>query len=281
MTSRTRSAAILLAAVATAVTAMGQSAAAADPSPGGWTAVDHSHVNSLTGGEGLASFPDGSLLYRGLASVPRTLRKKGWNHIGDPDISDGGYVFDAYQSDGTTSKLFTVSTPGGQRYEYEHTLVSGEAHNNSFDAVSPDNQWLVSGEWGDENRLLVFPTPLLNASTPPAGGALPQAGQITLDRTVNNVQGCDFVSGTRLVCVSDDATKDLLQVDLPHALDGNPTTGTVTTLLQLPKKSICSGDFEAEGVDYDPRSRTLRAEVVPPGICKAATRVYKYRPTTG
>ncbi|MER6466378.1 hypothetical protein ACWC4D_34080 [Streptomyces sp. NPDC001288] len=281
MTSRIRSAAILLASVATAVTALAQPAAAADPSPGGWTGGDHFHVDSLTGGEGLASAPDGSLLYRGLASVPLSLRDKGWNHIGDPDISDGGYVFDAYQSDGTTSKLFTVTTPDGQRYEYEHTLDSGEAHNNSFATVSPDNQWLVSGEWGDENRLQVFPAPLLNPSTPPTGGALPQAGQISLDRTVNNVQGCDFVSGTRLVCVSDDATKDLLQVDLPHALDGSPVTGTVTTLLQLPQDSICSGDFEAEGVDYDPRSRTLRAEVVPPGICKAATRVYEYSPTTG
>ncbi|MER6466585.1 hypothetical protein ACWC4D_29640 [Streptomyces sp. NPDC001288] len=281
MTSRTRTAAILLAAVTAAVTALGQPAAAADPSPGGWTAMGYSHVSSLTAGEGLASLPNDSLIYRGLVSVPRSLEKKGWNHIGDPDVSDGGYVFDAYQSDGTSSKLFTVTTPGGQRYEYQHTLDAGEAHNNSFASVSPDNQWLVSGEWGDENRLQVFPAPLLNASTPPTGGALPQAGQITLDRTVNDIQGCDFVSATRLVCVSDDAAKDLLQVDLPHALDGNTTTATVTTLLQLPRKSLCSGSFEAEGVDYDPRTRTLRAEVVPPGICKVATRVYTYRPTTG
>lgn len=172
--------------------------------------------------------------------------------------------------------MYAVTTQDGRRYEYVHTLDPGEELNNSFAAVSPDAQWMVSGEWGQQNRLQVFPTPLLNPATPRTGGTLAQSGQITLDRTVSDIQACDFVSATRLVCVSDDSEKDLLQVDLPHAMDGTTVTGRVTTLLQLPRRSICSGTFEAEGVDYDPGSGTLRAEVVQPGACVVSTTVYSY-----
>ncbi|MFE2881325.1 hypothetical protein [Streptomyces sp. NPDC059272] len=249
-----------------------------------WAETGTAYTGSLGGGEGVASRADGSLLYRGLASTPLDLRIQGWNHIGDPDIANG-YVFDAYQgADTGTSKMFAVTTPSGTRYTYVHTLDSGEKINNSFDAISPDTQWMVSGEWGDQSRLQVFPTPLLNASTPKTGGALPQAGQITLDRTVNDIQGCDFVTDTRLVCVSDDASgtkfpeiRPLLQVDLPHRLDGLPITGTVTSLFALPQRSICTGTFEAEGIDYDVNSGTLRAEVVQPGVCQVSTSVYSYK----
>ncbi|MET7683562.1 hypothetical protein [Streptomyces sp. NPDC005423] len=262
--------------------ALGVSAASADGPQ--WTETGTAYTDSLGGGEGVASRADGSLLYRGLASIPLDLRIQGWNHIGDPDIADG-YVFDAYQgADTATSKMYAVTTPSGQRYTYVHRLDAGEKINNSFAAVSPDSQWLVSGEWGDQTRLQVFPAPLLNASTPATGGALPQAGQITLDRTVNDIQGCDFVTDTRLVCVSDDASasrfpevRPLLQVDLPHRLDGQPVTGTVTSLLALPQRSICTGTFEAEGIDYDVRGGTLRAEVVQPGVCQVSTTVYAYR----
>ena len=276
--TRARAAATLFAA--TVLTVAGSTSASAD-SPGGWVASGYTTVNSLTGGEGVASQADGSLIYRGLGSIPLTQRIEGWNHVGDPDISQG-YVFDAYQGgDGATSKMFSVTTPGGDLYEYTHPLDSGEMLNNSFATVSPDSQWLVSGEWGAENRLQVFPAPLLNPSTPATGGTLPQAGQITLDQTVDDIQGCDFVSGTRLVCSTDDASKDVVQVDLPHELDGTPVTGQVTTLFQLPQDSICSGTFEAEGIDYDPNARMLRVEIVSPSVCEVATTVYDYQPTTG
>jgi hypothetical protein len=244
-----------------------------------------SYTDSLGGGQGLASRADGSLLYRGLADIPLDLRIKGWNHVGDPDIARG-YTFDAYQgADTATSKMYAVTTPAGQRYEYVHRLNPGEKVNNSFATVSPDGQWMVSGEWGDQNRLQVFPAPLLNPSTPPKGGDLEEAWQITLDKPVRNIQGCDFVTDTRLVCASDDASgtlfpvsRPLLQVDLPHKLDGQPVTGAVTSLFGLPQRSICTdGTFEAEGVDYDVNSGTLRAEVIPPGVCALATTVYSYR----
>jgi hypothetical protein len=273
-----RSTAVVLLAAAAAVAA-GPGSARAD-SPGGWQNTGSSLVGSLTGGEGLATRADGSLLTRGLGSIPLGLRIKGWNHVGDPDIA-AGYTFDAYQGgDGATSKMFEVTTPSGQAYDYTHPLDAGEALNNSFAAVSPDAQWLVAGEWGTMDRLQVFPAPLTNPSTPARGGTLAQAGQISLDRSVQDVQGCDFVSTTRLVCASDDGAKDVLQVDLPHALDGTPVTGHVSTLFQLPQDSICSGTFETEGVDYDTATGVLRVEIVSPGVCEVATTVYSYRATS-
>lgn len=270
----------LLAALALSVPAA--SASASDGTH--WVETGTAYTGSLGGGEGLASRADGSLLYRGLGSIPLDLRVKGWNHVGDPDIAQG-YVFDAYQgADTATSKMFAVTTPAGKRYEYVHPLNPGEKVNNSFAGVSPDGQWLVSGEWGDQNRLQVFPAPLLNASTSPTGGTLKEAWQITLDKPVRDIQGCDFVTDTRLVCVSDDGSRTLfpedrplLQVDLPRKLDGQPITGTVTSLFALPQRSVCTGTFEAEGVDYDAVRGTLRAQVVQPGACVVATTVYAYR----
>ncbi|MFF4349149.1 hypothetical protein [Streptomyces sp. NPDC001530] len=250
-----------------------------------WTETGTAYVDTLGSGQGLASRADGSLLYRGLASIPLDLRFKGWNHVGDPDIARG-YVFDAYQgSDTATSKMFAVTTPAGKRYEYVHQLDPGEKLNNSFATVSPDGQWLVSGEWGDQNRLQVFPTPLLNPSTPRTGGALPEVWQITLDKAVRDIQGCDFVNSTRLLCASDDSSRTLfpedrplLQVDLERTLDGQPITGHVKSLFALPQRSLCTdGTYEAEGVDYDAVRGTLRAEVVQPGACALATTVYSYQ----
>src|SRR5262249_58602815 len=102
---------------------------------------------------------------------------RGWVHIGDPG-SWGGYVFDAYQGRGDIgSKLYEVITPAGVEYDYDHpldaTLEPPESFNNSFAAVSPDGQWMVSGAWGVTSRLLVFPAPLFNPATPRNGGLLP------------------------------------------------------------------------------------------------------------
>ncbi|WP_420036735.1 hypothetical protein ACN2WE_34960 [Streptomyces sp. cg28] len=248
-------------------------AGAAEPT---WTETGTSYVNSLTGSQGLASRADGSLLHRGLASVPLSLRVAGWSHVGDPDIARG-YTFDAYQGgDTTTKKMYAVTAPDGTRTTYEHVLDQGELLNNSFASVSPDGQWLVSGEWGTMNRLQVFPAPVLNPAAPAAGTNLPQAGQISLDRPVENIQGCDFVTGTRLLCASDDAAKEVLQVDLARPLDGKPVTGQVTTAFKIPQRSVCSGSFEAEGIDYDTTRETLRVEIVPPSPCLVTTAVISY-----
>jgi hypothetical protein len=68
---------------------------------------------------------------------------------------------------------------------------------------------MVNGEWDTMNRFLVFPTPVLNPSTSPAGGTLDIAAELKLDRPVRDVQGCTFFSATRLLCASDDSGTDL------------------------------------------------------------------------
>lgn len=254
----------------------------------GWTADGSYQVSSLSDAQGVATDnpPGGSPseVYRG-DIIPSKQLSEGWTHVGDPD-STAGYIFDAYQSGASspTSKMYLVTTPSGSEYEYKHTLASGEQANNSFAAVSPDSQWLVSGEYGTMNRLLVFPAPYLNSSTGTSGGSLSLSGQISLNTPVNNIQGCDFVTSTKLICSSNDTSQSifanqfpLLQVTLSAPLSGGSVTGTVTDLGSIPQNSICSGTFEAEGLDYDPVSGILRVEMVQPSYCIVATTVYEYK----
>lgn len=273
MMRRTRRPLLTFAAALGALT-LGVGTATAAPT---WTESGTAYVNSLTGSQGLASRADGSLVYRGLASIPLDLRIAGWSHVGDPDVA-GGYTFDAYQGgDAATRKMYAVTAPDGKRTTYEHALDQGELLNNSFASVSPDGQWLVSGEWGTMNRLQVFPTPVLNASAPAPGANLPQAGQIGLDRPVENIQGCDFTDATHLLCSSDGAAKEVLEVALDRPLDGKPVTGRVTSVFAVPQRSVCSGTFETEGIDYDAARGTLRVEIVPPSPCLVTTAVISYK----
>ena len=269
-----------------AATALAGSAHAAAPV---WTETGSSLQSTLTAGEGVTTVHSASggdsVLYRGAGSIPLSVLAQDWTHIGDPDSADG-YVFDAYQSGASspTSKMFRVTTPSGASYEYTHTLVSGELYNNSFDAVSPDTQWMVAGEWGTMDHLQVYPTPLLNPATGSTGGTLALSGLIQLDHPVNDVQGCDFTSPTQLVCASDDSSqtlfpdsKPLLEIDLPSPLSGGSTTGHVTDIGAIPQSSICSGTFEAEGVDYDTSTGVLRLQMIQPSVCGAVTTVYTYK----
>ena len=178
-----------------------------------WAQVGRTTASSLTADEGVATVASASgttsVLYRGVASIPLSVLVQGWVHIGDPD-SRGGYVIDAYQgSSGATSKMFRLTTPARTSYQYVHKLVSGEEYNNSFDAISPDGQWLVAGEWDTMTHLQIYPTPRLNPATSATGGTLALAGYITLDHAVNDVQGCDFVTATELICASDDTSTAL------------------------------------------------------------------------
>ncbi|MER7687053.1 MULTISPECIES: hypothetical protein [Streptomyces] len=242
-----------------------------------WTEVGSDRADPLTESQGLTSVevPAGSPNhYTGIGTIPIGVSSRGWNHVGDPDASYNGYYVEPYQSDSGSSKMYRVQAPGGAWSEYVHALSPGEALNNSFDTISPDGQWMVSGEWGTMTRLLVFPTPGVNPSTSPSAN-LPQASTINLDHAVRDVQGCDFVTATQLLCSSDDPagtlfgiTKPLLQIDLSAAPSGSgDVTGHVTALRQLPLRSSCSGTFEAEGIDYDRRTGTLRVIVVSPGFC--------------
>ena len=243
---------------------------------------------TLYAGEGLATVTlpgqGSTIVYRGLLSVPESLAAAGWTHIGDPDSADG-YIVDAYQGPSTgNSKLFVVTTPSGTMIQYLHRLIPGELYNNSFDAISPNAQWMVAGTWGTIQHLQVYPTPLLNPRTPAQGGALSLTAYIALDHRVNDIQGCDFVNRTTLICASDDDTrtlfaneKPLLEVRLAHALGSRPVHGHVIDLGSIPQKSSCTGTFEAEGVDYDVTTGILRVEIIQPGSCILSTTVIEYQ----
>ena len=256
----------------------------------GWKSVGSYDESSLTASEGVATVvPPGAptyLLYRGIGSVPAGLASEGWGHIGDPD-SAAGTIIDAYQGPASGhTKMYLVTTPAGATIQYVHTLVAGEEYNNSFDTIAPGAQWMVAGEWDTMSHLQIYPTPSLNHRTPSQGGTLPLAGLIQLDHKVSYVQGCDFTSTTTLICTSDDDSqrlfsnrKPLLEVVLPHALDGTTVTGHVIDLGSIPQKSTCTGAFEAEGVDYAVATGTLRVEIIQPGSCILHTTVYEYTRT--
>ncbi|MEU3699748.1 hypothetical protein AB0E75_29755 [Streptomyces griseoviridis] len=276
----------LAAAAALAAAPSATAAATADT----WTEAGSDRADPLTESQGLASVEvpaNSPNRYTGIGTVPLSLSTRGWNHVGDPDASYDGHYIEPYQRDDGGAKMYRVQAPDGTWSEYVHTLGAGEALNNSWAAVSPDGQWMLSGEWGTMDRLLVFPTPGVNPATSPSAD-LPQAATVRLDRPVRDVQGCDFVAATRLLCSSDDpagtlfgVTKPLLQVDLSAAPTGAAdVTGRVTALRQLPLRSGCSGSFEAEGIDYDRRTGTLRVIVVSPGFC-VLTDSKTYRFTRG
>ncbi|MFJ5278696.1 hypothetical protein [Streptomyces parvulus] len=277
-----------LAALALSVGLAGPAAAA--PAAETWNEVGSDRADPLTESQGLASVevPAGSPnRYTGIGTIPLSLSTRGWNHVGDPDASYDGHYVEPYQRDDGNTKMYRVQSPDGKWAEYVHTLGPGEALNNSWSAVSPDGNWMLSGEWGTMNRLLVFPTPGVNPSTSPSAN-LPQVSTVRLDRPVRDVQGCDFLDATTLLCSSDDPegtlfgmTKPLLRIDLSAAPSGAAdVTGRVTALRQLPLRSACSGGFETEGIDYDRRTGTLRVIVVSPGFC-VLTDSKTYRFTRG
>ncbi|MEU3856625.1 hypothetical protein AB0F03_04480 [Streptomyces sp. NPDC028722] len=253
---------------------------------GTWTETGSDRADPLTESQGLTSVEvpaNSPNRYTGIGTIPVGLSARGWNHVGDPDATYGGYYIEPYQRDSGNSKMFRVQAPGGTWSEYVHTLGPDEALNNSWAAVSPDGQWMLSGEWGTMTRLLVFPTPGANPSTSPSAD-LPRTGTVRLDHAVRDVQGCDFSGPTTLLCSSDDPdgslfglTKPLLRIDLSAAPDGTDVSGHVTALRQLPLRSSCSGNFEAEGIDYDRRSGILRVIVVSPGFCVLTdSKTYKF-----
>ena len=193
----------------------------------GWAETGSYIESALTAGEGVTTVdPPGGTpgeRYRGVASIP-----------------------------------LTELTPSGATYQYVHTLVSGELYNNSFDAISPDTQWMVSGEWGTMTHFQVYPAPYFNSKAGPNGATLDLSGYINLNTPVINIQSCDFVTVTKLICPSDDNTKSifanpfpLLAITLTAPLTGGTVTGTVTDLGSIPQNSACSGTFEPEGADYD------------------------------
>lgn len=250
---------------------------------GDWTLQNRFFVPAPPADQGLATVTrDGKseIVFRGGLSIPPRLRGQGWVHVGDPD-SWHDYIVDSYQgSPSMGQKLYEVTPPEGEVLDFVHRLVPGEDYNNSFVTITPDGRWMVSGEWGDMTRLLVFPSPLVNS--PVTTRVLDLSPSIHLDHRVRDLQGCVFTGPTQLLCSSADPGTDLwptpdqlLQLTLVRPLDGSAVTADVRSLGELPMLSSCAGEYEPEGVDY--HDGLLRVEVRSPGVCSPEITVYQYR----
>ena len=158
--------------------------------------------------------------------------------------------------------------------DYPHPLARGEEFNNSFVTVSPDDRWLVSGEWNTERRLLL----LSNPKGRPSGTSIPLAGTIALRRSLYHVQGCDFFDAVTLICSTDDAVHALVKVSLSAPLHRGTNTATDRRLLIPREVSKCPGtNFESEGVDYNSRTGRLTLTMNEPGACIGTTDVNVYK----
>lgn len=268
-----------IAAAPTTAAPMTGSAELPESTLGPWHLVGALSPLAILSGQGVTTDMDGAPIFRGRASIPPDLLLQGWDHIGDPD-AHGPYLVDALQGP-ENSKLFSV-TANGARTDYPHPLAEGELMNNSFATISPDGQWLVSGEWETMQRLLVFPMPQLNPAAPTPGQPLPPPLPIELDHPVRDLQGCDFVTATQLLCASNDPTttlwptpRPLLQLDLTHPLNGQPVTATVHSLGPLPQQSPCTGEFEVEGINVH-NSRMLVGLIAPKPCGSIAATYYEY-----
>ena len=285
----------LTATIATAVVAMiaalgAASASAATPVTGHrhgghgtrprWVLTRHWTLPSVVAGEGVARYPNGRLLFRGVGEVPPAVAALGFDHVGDEDIDAAGYVYDDYENDhpDPTSKLFTVTAPDGRVSLYPHPLAAGEEFNNSFATVSPDDRWLVSGEWNLEPRLLLFANP----RGLPSGTSIGLAGQIALHPALNHVQGCDFLRPRRLICDVDAtaAVHPVVEVDLARTLHRGVNPATDHRLFIPREVSACPGSgFENEGIDFNPLKRLLTLTMNQPGDCDTTSSVDVYRLT--
>ncbi|GEE03046.1 hypothetical protein nbrc107696_34920 [Gordonia spumicola] len=223
--------------------------------------------------EGLATDRHGFLHPRGWLSIRPELAAQGWTHIGDQDIH-GGYTYDVYEDLDAGRKLFTITSPTGRFTRYDHVLEPGERANNSFVTVDPTGEHLVNGEWFVMKRLLVFDNP----KGEPSGSTIPIAGEIRLDKPLENVQSCDFVTAERLACAVDEPVNRVVSVTLSAPVgSAKVVDATVTPEFDLPKRSVCTGTYESEGIDYDTRRRVLSVAMINPSPCFVGTKVFRYR----
>lgn len=235
-----------------------------------WSLISVSDHSTLAYNQGLAN--GGGVLHgRGYATIRPELAAEGWTHIGDQDIY-GGETYDAYENLDAGRKLYAVTGRGGTIRRYFHRLAAGEMANNSFVTVDPSGGYLVSGEWKVRERLLVFANPRAQRN----GSQVPLVGQINLDTPLENVQSCDFVDATRLVCAVDKPRQAVYSVRLSQPLTSGTTAGRVTRDFDVPKRSACGGGYEVEGIDYDVHRKVLSVGIIDPSPCLLNTKVFRY-----
>jgi hypothetical protein len=243
--------------------------------PTAWTLRTFFTKPITVAGEGVASYASGRVLFRGFAQVPAAVRQLGFNHVGDEDIDWSGHIYDAYEDDhpDPVAKLFTITAPNGRASYYRHLLARGEEYNTSFVTVSPNDRWLVSGEWNTERRLLLLSNPKGRRS----GSSIRLAGTIVLRPALYHVQGCDFFDAVTLICSTDNAVHAVVKVSLSAPVHRGTNRATDRRLFVPREASKCPGTgFESEGVDYNARTGRLTLGINEPGACVGTTDINVY-----
>jgi hypothetical protein len=228
--------------------------------------------NTGAEGEGYASVAaTGGWVWAGLtatkfynsagALTARLLPPAPYDHIGDPDAHGYLTYIPLQRNDGGRTQAFQIrSSLTGAVSLAEWSLPSGYQINNSWVAISPDGRWMLNGGWGNQSAFYGF-------ARPTGAGPVTLAFRVTLDTTLRNVQGCDFVTNMRLVCQDDKegaGAKSVWAVDLNHYLDGVNRTARVTRLGDAPGDQADPAciEGESEGVDYNPTTKVLRTTFI-------------------
>ncbi|MFN8050998.1 MAG: hypothetical protein U0Q22_06160 [Acidimicrobiales bacterium] len=181
------------------------------------------------------------------------------SHTGDPD-ADGGRVVVPWEnkqlgpSDPPT-KSFGVYEPTSLQLLgwSKHVLGAGETNDNPWVAIAPGGSLMVTGTYSPLGHLEVYPVPA------PPYADLPLVDTIPLDQPGYEVQGCDFVTATRLACASnDEATgKQLFLLDLDGPVGQAGNHAHLTYEGPIPQAapllgdgvSFCGDSGEVEGID--------------------------------
>lgn len=239
---------------------------------GPWTYQSTIMKGTGAEGEGYASIANtGGWAWAGLTAtkvynsagtqVAKLLPPAPYDHIGDPDAY-GWYLYIPLQrNDGGQTLAFQIRNMlNGSVSINEWTVPSGYMTNNSWIAISPDGKWLLNGGWGNMNYFTAF-------ARPTGAGTSTLAFKITLDRTLRNIQGCDFISNLRMVCQDDvegAGNKSVWQIDINNYLTGVNRTARTTRLGDAPGDQTDPACIqgESEGVDYNTTTKVFRATFI-------------------
>jgi hypothetical protein len=140
-------------------------------------------------------------------------------------------------------------------------------------AVSPDGEWIVTGEWDPMQSVIVYKVlDVMSEHT------VHRVGEFPIDMPLRDIQGCDFDGPQVLVCASDDSDSGRLiySIVLSGPLQGDALpnlSGHVEPLFHAPvPEKRCDNPQEVEGVDVD--GDTLRVLVL--GSCLFDEHLYRY-----
>ena len=227
---------------------------------------------------------DGKIVALNFAFSPELL-DLGFDHLGDPD-ANGTLIYGALEDN--SDPVVNPYHRGFVLFDAETLSIAGWANDpgrpdNPADedcpwaAVSPDGQWVVTGQWDPMQTVIVY-----RAEKLMSGHTVRPEAEIPMDMPFSDVQGCDFDGPRVLVCASDDADAGrlLYAIILSGPLEGDAVprlTAHVEAIFPAPVPEMqCTQPQEVEGVDVD--GDTLRVLVI--GSCQIDEHLYRYERCT-